>query len=87
MADTTMEILKCVLSLNRPIASKKQYGADDQLKIKLILMILRAEFVSGKQPASLVSSETKGALFKKTEGYYVRKFNGSYFYFLQHLAV
>jgi hypothetical protein len=70
------------------IAPKKYYGADAQLKIKnkIGFTELRAEFITGKQTGSAVSSETPGALFTGTEGYYVRKFNGAYFYFLQHLV-
>ena len=70
------------------IAPRKYYSADAQLKIKnkIGFTELRAEFITGKQTASAVSSETPGALFTGTEGYYTRKFNGAYFYFLQHLG-
>jgi hypothetical protein len=70
------------------IAPRKYYGADAQLKIKnkVGYTELRAEFVTGKQSASSTSTETPGALFTGTDGYYVRKFNGAYFYFLQHLG-
>ena len=74
-------------NINR-IAPRKYYGADAQLKIKnnIGFTELRAEFITGKQTGSSVSSETPGALFTGTEGYYTRKFNGAYFYFLQHLG-
>ncbi len=70
------------------IAPRKYYGADAQLKIKnkVGFTELRGEFATGKQTASATSSETPGAAFAGTEGYYIRKFNGAYFYFLQHLG-
>jgi hypothetical protein len=70
------------------IAPRKYYGADAQLKIKnkAGFTELRAEFITGKQTASATSSETPGAIFAGTDGYYIRKFNGAYFYFLQHLG-
>ncbi|MGC4101439.1 porin [Ferruginibacter sp.] len=70
------------------VAPRKYYGADAQLKIKnkVGYTELRGEFMMGKQTASVNSSETPGALFTGTEGYYTRKFNGAYFYFLQHLG-
>ncbi|MBS1742567.1 MAG: porin [Bacteroidetes bacterium] len=70
------------------IAPRKYYGIDAQLKMKHSwgFTELRAEFITGKQTASENSSETPGALFNNTEGYYIRKFNGAYFYFLQHLV-
>ena len=70
------------------IAPRKYYGVDAQLKIKnkIGFTEVRAEFITGKQTASATSSETPGALFTGTDGYYTRKFNGAYFYFLQHLG-
>ena len=70
------------------IAPRRYFGADFQLKIKnkVGFTELRAEIITGKQSASLTSSETPGALFTGSEGYYVRNFNGAYFYFLQHLG-
>ena len=70
------------------IAPRHYYGIDAQLKIrnKVGFTEFRAEYIAGKQTASVTSSETPGALFTGTEGYYVRKFNGAYFYFLQHLG-
>lgn len=74
-------------NINR-IAPRRYYGIDAQLKIKnkAGYTELRGEFITGKQTASSTSSETPGALFTGTEGYYIRKFNGAYFYFLQHLG-
>ena len=70
------------------IAPRKYYGIDAQLKIKnkVGYTELRAEYITGKQTASATSSETPGVSFTGTEGYYVRKFSGAYFYFLQNLG-
>lgn len=70
------------------IAPRHYYGADMQLKFRNRrgYTELRAEYMFGKQTASAGSSETPGALFTGTEGYYTRNFNGAYFYFLQHLG-
>ena len=70
------------------ISPRKYYGIDAQLKIKnkVGYTEFRAEYITGKQTASAVSSETPGISFTATDGYYVRKFNGAYFYFLQHLG-
>jgi len=76
-----------VSNFNR-IAPRKYFGADAQLKIKnkAGYTELRGEFIIGKQTASATSSETPGVSFAGNEGYYVRKFNGAYFYFLQNLG-
>ena len=76
-----------VTNINK-IAPRKYYGADAQLKIKnkVGFTELRAEFITGKQTASSASSETPGTSFTGNEGYYIRKFNGAYFYFLQNLG-
>jgi hypothetical protein len=70
------------------IAPRKYYGIDAQVKIKnkMGYTEFRAEYIVGKQTASAVSSETPGVSFGTNEGYYVRKFSGAYFYFLQHLG-
>lgn len=70
------------------IAPRHYYGLDAQLKIKnkVGFSELRAELITGKQTASATSSETPGVSFTGTEGYYIRKFNGAYFCFLQHLG-
>lgn len=70
------------------IAPRKYYGADAQLKIKnkVGYTELRAEFITGCQTASATSSETPGRSFEGKEGYYVRKFNGTYLCFLQNLG-
>jgi hypothetical protein len=69
------------------IAPRKYYGADVQVKFKhrFGFTELRAEFMTGKQSATASSSETPPALLTGTDGYYVRKFNGAYFYLLQNI--
>lgn len=69
------------------IAPRKYYGADAQLKFKhkYGATELRAEFVMGTQTATESSSETPAALLNGTEGHYVRKFNGAYFYLLHNI--
>ncbi len=70
------------------IAPRHYYGIDAQIKIKnkVGYSELRAEFMTGNQTASFNSSETPGTVFTGKEGYYIRKFNGAYFYFLQNLG-
>ncbi|MEO6550559.1 MAG: porin [Ferruginibacter sp.] len=70
------------------LAPRRYYGADMQLKFKnkVGFTELRAEVITGKQTGSSTSSETPGVLFSRAEGYYIRKFRGAYFYFLQHLG-
>ena len=70
------------------ISPRKYYGVDAQLKIKnkVGYTELRAEYITGKQTGSAVSSETPGISFTGNEGYYIRKFRGAYFYFLQYLG-
>jgi len=75
------------LTNNGAIAPRKYYGADVQVKIKnkAGYTELRAEYLSGTQTATAANSETPAALLTGTEGYYVRKFNGAYFYILQNI--
>jgi len=63
------------------------YGADAQLKIKnrIGFSEFRAEFVVGQQTGTAASSETPTALVTGNDGYYVRNFNGAYFYYVQSL--
>lgn len=70
------------------IAPRKYYGADAQLKLKHKwgATELRAEFVMGTQTATENNNETPAALLNNNEGYYIRKFNGAYFYFLQNIV-
>lgn len=70
------------------IAPRKYYGADMQLILKnrVGFSQFRAEFITGSQTASAVSSTTPAVSFTGTQGYYVRNFNGAYFYFIQNLG-
>ena len=81
-------VVDSALSNNGKIAPRKYYGADAQLKIKHRMGVteFRAEFVFGTQTGGELSSETPSALFNNQEGYYLRKFNGAYFYFLQNIV-
>ena len=75
------------LANNGKIAARKYYGADAQLKIKTKAGYteLRAEYLTGTQTATAGSSETPAILLAGTDGYYVRKFNGAYFYILHNI--
>ena len=66
------------------IAPRKYYGADLQVKYKIRTgyLEMRAEYIGGTQAATHLSSETPPALLTGTDGYYIRKFNGAYFYLL-----
>lgn len=69
------------------IAPRKYYGGDAQLKFKTHAGFteLRAEYIAGKQTAGHLTSETPATLLTGTEGHYIRKFNGAYFYFLHNI--
>lgn len=66
-------------------APRKYYGADAQLRIRhgWGASELRAEYWSGTQTATESTSETPATLL--TEPYYIRQFNGAFFYFLQNI--
>ena len=66
---------------------RNYYGADAQLKIRnrVGFSEFRAEFIVGQQTGTILSSETPVALLTGTDGYYVRKFNGAYFYYVQSI--
>ena len=70
------------------ILPRKYYGADVQLKIKTAAGFteLRAEYISGTQTATLATSETPPLLLFGRDGYYIRKFNGAYFYLLHNIV-
>ncbi len=70
------------------IAPRKYYGADAQLKLKTHAGYteLRAEVIAGTQTGTRTSSETPVALLSGNEGYYIRKFNGMYFYLLHNIV-
>lgn len=69
------------------IAPRKYYGVDAQLKFKHVAgsTELRAEYVFGTQPGTQNSSEPPATLLVGNSGYYIRKFNGAYFYILQNI--
>ncbi|MFT3982117.1 MAG: porin [Ferruginibacter sp.] len=70
------------------ISPRKYFGADAQLKIANAghrFTEFRAEVIAGTQTGTAGSSETPAALATGTDGFYARKFNGAYFYFLQHI--
>ena len=70
------------------IAPRKYYGADIQLKIKNTkgFTELRAEYMTGTQTAFANTTETPAALPTDiSTPFYVRKFNGAYFYLLQNI--
>lgn len=66
---------------------RSYWGADAQLKIKnrIGFSEFRAEFVGGQQSATSSSSETPTVLLSGQDGFYVRNFNGAYFYYIQSL--
>lgn len=70
------------------IAPRKYYGGDIQLKIKnnIGFTELRAEYMRGKQTGVANTSETPTALpTDLSNAFYIREFDGAYFYFLQNL--
>ncbi len=69
------------------IAPRKYYGADAQLKIKCKAGFteFRAEYITGKQTAFANTTETPAALPDANGSFYIRKFDGAYFYFLQNI--
>ena len=68
-------------------APRHYYGADVQIKIKnkIGFTELRGEIIAGKHAVLANSNETPTTLLSGYAGYYIRNFNGAYFYFLQHL--
>lgn len=70
------------------IAPRKYYGADLQLRIKNNKGVteLRAEYIAGKQTSFAQSTETPPALpMDNSTAFYIRNFNGAYFYLLQNI--
>ncbi|HEV8080241.1 MAG TPA: porin [Chitinophagaceae bacterium] len=71
------------------IAPRKYYGADMQLKIKNNgngFTELRAEYIFGTQTSFANTTETPAALpTDNTTAFYIRRFNGAYFYLLQNI--
>ncbi len=69
------------------ISPRRYAGADLQLKRKNKkgYTEIRAEYIQGTQTGTAASSETPSALLTGMDGFYARKFNGAYFYFLQNI--
>ncbi len=70
------------------ISPRKYYGGDIQVKFdhgKNRFTELRAEAITGTQTGTDNNPETPVALLSGADGFHQRKFNGAYFYFLQHL--
>ena len=67
----------------------RQYkGLDAQIKLKHKwgATEFRGEYWWGTQTSSENSSETPGILLPASAGYYIRDFNGAFFYFLQNIV-
>ncbi len=70
------------------IAPRKYYGADVQVKIKNKkgFTELRAEYMTGTQTSFANTTETPAALpLDNSTPFYIRKFDGAYFYLLQNI--
>jgi len=67
------------------IAPRKYYGADIQIKIKHAwgFSELRGEYWFGKQTSTATNSETPTVILN--EPYYIRPFDGAFFYLLQNV--
>lgn len=81
------------LSNEGKIAPRHYYGADIQFRIPNSnkgYTEFRAEYIRGTQTATAATSETPGTIPTDDAGtrlpLYIRKFDGAYFYFLQHLG-
>lgn len=75
------------------VAPRKYLGADAQLKIpnKKGYTEFRAEYITGQQTGTAASSETPGSYpvsaTNALQPLYTRRFDGAYFYYLQHLGL
>jgi hypothetical protein len=80
-------IVDSAISNEGKISPRQYYGGDIQLKIKNKkgYTELRAEMITGRQTGTAANTETPTALLTGTDGFYERRFNGAYFYILQHL--
>jgi hypothetical protein len=70
------------------ISPRKYIGADLQLKFDnggSRYTEFRAEVISGTQTGTANNPETPVALLTGQDGFHQRKFNGAYFYLLQHI--
>lgn len=87
ISNKTFHIDSAVSNIGKT-APRKYYGADMQVKIKNRkgFTEFRAEYITGRQTSFENTSETPGALpTNNLTPFYIRKFNGAYFYFLQHI--
>lgn len=66
---------------------RKYNGADAQLKFKNDWGVteFRAEYWWGTQPGTKSSSETPAELLGASQPYFIRPFNGAFFYYLQNI--
>jgi hypothetical protein len=82
-----MFVLDSSLTNKGAKAPRKYYGADAQIKFKHGWgeTELRAEYWWGTQTATATASETPPELLVN-EPYYIRKFNGGFFYLLQNIV-
>ena len=81
-------IVDSALTNINKISPRKYFGADLQLKLdngKKRFTEFRAELIAGTQTGTAASPETPVALLTGNEGFHERRFNGAYFYFLQHI--
>jgi hypothetical protein len=69
------------------IAPRKYYGADMQLKrkTKAGFTELRLEYMTGTQTSTAATSETPPIKLTGDDAYFIRKFDGAYFYLLHNL--
>ncbi|MEZ0611001.1 porin [Fibrella sp. WM1] len=79
--------------VGRQFLPRQYYGADLQLRIpnRKGFTEFRAEYVGGWQTSTQASTETPGVIPNPVSApgaapLYVRRFNGAYFYYLQHLG-
>lgn len=70
------------------IAPRRYYGADLQVKFKhrFGYTEIRGEYMTGTQSATATTTETPAALLTGNDGFYIRHFNGAYFYLLQNIV-
>lgn len=81
------EVVDSTVTNTGTISPRNYYGADAQIKFrnKKGFTEFRGEYVTGTQSGTAASNETPVALMTGSDGFHIRKFNGAYLYFLQHL--
>ena len=86
-AGIKMQVVDSSLDNIGKVSPRTYAGADMQLKFKNKkgFTEIRGEFIRGTQTGTANNSETPSALVTGTDGFYARKFNGAYFYLLQHI--